>query len=229
MGLPDQRPAATGQAVEQRDLPQRAAAVQPVRVEVGAPVQQLALVPRVRQRRMADVRVELEARITLPRRPGEPAGARPRQLLPIAGQLIQARADVLANLMNRRRPPTGKRIEHQRATDVHQRALVVLLELQERGIERCQLVCGHVNSSASRRSLAYARPGGSTRGTVAPSSVGTTDARRTPRRAREGSAGRRRPAASRAPGVRECSPSALASASPPASRPARRGPGSDPA
>jgi hypothetical protein len=77
----------------------------------------------------------------------------------VARHSIQARRDVLAHLIDRRRPPTRERIEQERGTDMHQSAVVVLLELEEGGIERGQLVCGHVGSWTSRcPSVQPARP-----------------------------------------------------------------------
>jgi hypothetical protein len=57
VGLPDQRPAAAGQAIEQRHLPQWTTAIQAVGVEVRDPVQQLGFVPGSGQRGMVDVPV----------------------------------------------------------------------------------------------------------------------------------------------------------------------------
>ena len=136
VGLPHQRPAAVCQTVEQHHLPQRTAAVQAVRVEVRDPVQELALVTRRRERRVTDVRFDLKALIALPGGPGKPSRARHVQLLPVARQHVQAVFEVLAHLSDRRRPAAGERVEHERPADVHQRAVIGLLELQERRVER---------------------------------------------------------------------------------------------
>jgi hypothetical protein len=144
VGLADQRPAAVRQTVEQHHLPQRTAAVQTVRVEVRDPIQELVLAPWGRKRCVTDVRFDLEEPIGLPRGPGEPAGAERAELLPVARQQVQPSLKVLAHRSDRRRPTPGKRREQQRSADVHQRTVVRLLELQERGVERRQLlVRGH--------------------------------------------------------------------------------------
>jgi hypothetical protein len=43
---------------------------------------------------------------------------------------------VLAHLPDRRRPTAGERVEHKRGADMHQRAVIGLLELEERSVER---------------------------------------------------------------------------------------------
>ncbi len=85
---------------------------------------------------MTDMRFDLKALIVLPRGPSESAGAGRVELLPIARQQVQALLEALAHLPDRRRPTAGKRVEHERPTDMHQRAVIGLLELQERSVER---------------------------------------------------------------------------------------------
>jgi hypothetical protein len=85
---------------------------------------------------MTNVRVDLKALITLPRRPSESAGAGRTELLAVARQLVQALFEVLAQLTDRRRPTAVERVEHERGAEMHQRAVIGLLELQERSVER---------------------------------------------------------------------------------------------
>ena len=85
---------------------------------------------------MTNVRIDLKALIALPGRPGESAGAGGVELLAVARQQLQALFEVLAHLPDRRRPAAGERVEHKRGADMHQRAVIGLLELQERSVER---------------------------------------------------------------------------------------------
>ena len=85
---------------------------------------------------MTDVRFDLKALIGLPRRPGKPPGVRCAELLPVARQQVETPFEVLAHLPDRRRPTAGKRREQKRSADVHHGAVIGLLELQERTVER---------------------------------------------------------------------------------------------
>ena len=108
---------------------------------------------------MTNVRADLKALIALPGRPCESAGAGRVELLPVARQQVQALFEMLAHLPDRRRPTAGKRVEHKRGADMHQRAVIGLLELQERSIERRQLVvAGHRGSSGRLRVTVRAAP-----------------------------------------------------------------------
>ena len=108
MGLPHQRPTAVRQTVEQHDLPQRTAAVQAMRVEIRDPVQELVLVARRGERRVSDVRSELEARIPLPAGPRESARPRCAELLAVARQQVQALLEMLSQLPDGRRLTAGR-------------------------------------------------------------------------------------------------------------------------
>ena len=66
MDLGRDRPAALGQPVEQRHLPERVGTVEPVRVEVAEPVEQLLVSPGRGQRRVADVRGDVEGPVVHP-------------------------------------------------------------------------------------------------------------------------------------------------------------------
>ena len=85
---------------------------------------------------MTNVRIDLKALIALPGRPGESPGAGRAELLAVARQQLQALFEVLAHLSDRRRPTAGERVEHERGADMHERAVIGLLELQERSVER---------------------------------------------------------------------------------------------
>jgi hypothetical protein len=91
---------------------------------------------------VAHVSVDVETLVVLPRRPPQPAGARLRQLAPVARQTTEAHVEVLTHLLQRRHRPVGPRVEHQRAADVHVRRLVRLLQLEEGRVEGAEVV-GH--------------------------------------------------------------------------------------
>jgi hypothetical protein len=63
-------------------------------------------------------------------------------LCPYRGNRPRRRSRCWRTFPNRRRPSAGGRREHERAADVHQRAVVGLFELEECRIERCELVVG---------------------------------------------------------------------------------------
>ena len=85
---------------------------------------------------MTDVRFDLKALIALPRGPGKPPGAWRAELLPVARQQVQTLFEVLAHLLDRGRPTAGQRLEQKRSANVHQGAVIGLLELQERSVKR---------------------------------------------------------------------------------------------
>ena len=58
-----------------------------------------------------------------------------REALAVTRQLAEAARKVVVKLLARRRLPPGGRIEHHDSADVHVRALVRLLELEERRVE----------------------------------------------------------------------------------------------
>ena len=81
---------------------------------------------------MPDVRLDLEAIVGLPVGPGESARAGRSELLSVTGQPTQSLLQVLAQVPDRRCPPAGERLEQHRRADVHERAVVSLLELKKR-------------------------------------------------------------------------------------------------
>ena len=108
---------------------------------------------------MTNVRIDLKALIALPGRPRESAGAGRAELLAVARQQVQALLEMLPHLPDRRRPTAGERIEHKRGADMHQRAVIGLLELQERSVKRRQLIVpGHRGSSGRLRVTVRAAP-----------------------------------------------------------------------
>jgi hypothetical protein len=60
--------------------------------------------------------------------------------LGIARQMIEPARQVIAQILNARRAASRKRLKDHHAADVHERALILLLELEESGIERRQRV-----------------------------------------------------------------------------------------
>ena len=104
------------------------------------PTPQLLITPGGGECRAGDVPVNVERGIVLPLRPRQPTGVRLRQALPVARQLSQPGHEVLAELLARRRATVRPRIEDHDRADVHVRALVGLLELEERRIQGCQVL-----------------------------------------------------------------------------------------
>src|SRR5580700_3420481 len=105
---------------------------------------------------------DLKALIALPRGPGKPSGARRAELLPVARQQVQALFEVLAHFPDRRRPTAGKRLEQKRSANVHHGAVIGLLELEERSVERRQLIIrGHRGMTPHASSTMCANDSGS--------------------------------------------------------------------
>ena len=133
VGLGGERPAPVLEPLEQHAAPQRARAVEAVRVEVAGPVEQLALAAGRRQRGARDVGRDVEVGVVLP--PGPPQAARraARQPLPVARQRGEPLLEIAARSSSR--PGRGP-VEDEDAADVHVRAAVRLLELEEGRVER---------------------------------------------------------------------------------------------
>ena len=138
--LGGERPAPTGKTLEQGHLPQRTVALQALGEELRRPLGQLPLASRRRQRGVGDVALEVEVGIVFPRRPAEPAGVRRRQALSIAGQPPEAVRQVAAELLAGRHASVGGRVEDHDRADVHVRAVVDLLELEEGGVDWCEML-----------------------------------------------------------------------------------------
>jgi hypothetical protein len=113
VGLRDQRETIALEPLSQPDLPERFRAVEALGEDPSRQPAQLLDRARRRQRGVAHVIVDVEARVVDPERPPhlEP---RERQLLAIAGDQMQARLDVLGELLARGR----------RALEDHDRAHV---------------------------------------------------------------------------------------------------------
>ena len=95
VGLADERPTSSGQPFEDDEIPERTAAVEPLREVVGRPIEQLAS-PR-RARASAERRTcaaDVEAGVGLPRRPAQAARPRLREPLAVARQHRQATLEV---------------------------------------------------------------------------------------------------------------------------------------
>jgi hypothetical protein len=158
--LGGQRPAAAGEAVEQDHLPQRPAAVDPVREEVGEPLLQLGIAAGRRERRVADVVGDGEVRHRLPVRPGQVSRARAREAHAVARQLEQAPVEMAAHLLDVGGAAAAQRVEHHRRAEVHRRAVVGLLEVEEHRVQGAELL-DHVVDLVVRRAAAHPREHGS--------------------------------------------------------------------
>ena len=108
--------------------------------EARCPLRQLLITPGGGECRAGDVPVDVKRGIVLPLRPRQPARVRLRQALSVARQLSQPAGKVLAQLLARRRATVRPRIEDHDHADVHVRALVGLLELEERRVQGCQVL-----------------------------------------------------------------------------------------
>ena len=84
--------------------------------------------------RAGDVPADVERGIVLPLGPRHPARVGLRQALAVARQLPQAARKVLAQFLARGRATVRPRIEDHDHAGVHMRALVGLLELEERRV-----------------------------------------------------------------------------------------------
>ena len=134
VGLGGERPSPVLEPLEQHAAPQRPRAVEAVRVEVAGPVEQLALAAGRRQRGPRDVGRDVEVGVVLPPGPPEAARRPARQPLPVARQRGEPLLEPGAQLVEAGRGP----VEDEDAADVHVRAAVRVLELEERGVERRQ-------------------------------------------------------------------------------------------
>ena len=119
--------------VDQPHLPQRLRAVEALGEHPGRQGQQLGLVAGGRERGVADVVAEVELRIVDPLRPALSERDR-AQLLAEAGDQVQARLDVLTELVVGRR----RALEQGRRGDVHVRRAV--LEVEKRGVEAAEAI-----------------------------------------------------------------------------------------
>ena len=131
MGLRDQREAAVVESLHEPQLPQRLRAVEPLRVDAGGERAQLVLGAGLRQRGVAQVVLEVEARVVDPHRsPG--LDRRERELLAVAGDEVQPPAHVVGEVVERRR----RALEDHDGADVHVGVLALLC--QERRVHRRQ-------------------------------------------------------------------------------------------
>jgi hypothetical protein len=142
MGLARQRPAPVLQPFEQHHLPQRLAALEPVRPELRGPLGELRLAAGRRQRRPSDVPGDVKGRVGHPARPAEAARRGLREPLAVSRHRAQPLQQQPADRLEGRRAATGQRVEDHHAPDVHVRAGVGLLELEEGGVKRAD-VLGH--------------------------------------------------------------------------------------
>ena len=131
VGLGDQRATIVLQALDQPHLPQRLGAVELLGEDARGEVAQLLPIPRRRQRRVAHVVLEVEARIIHPH--GAPAverRVRVSQLVAVARHQVQALADLFEELLQRRR----RALQQREPAHVHVRARPLLV--QEGGVHR---------------------------------------------------------------------------------------------
>src|SRR5271165_4113488 len=116
--------------------------IETLREEPGRPLGQLPITSRGGQRGASDVPAYVELGVILPFGPRQPARVWLRQALPIARQLLEPALEVLTHLLERRHGTARLGIKDQHRPGVHVRALVDLLELEERPVQRCQML-GH--------------------------------------------------------------------------------------
>jgi hypothetical protein len=131
--LGQQREAPVGEPLDEPQLPQRLRAVELLGEDARQEVVQLLVAAGARQRRVADVVLEVEVGVVGPQRAAAGCG-REDEPLPVARNEVQAHPDRVEELLVGRRRPLDA---HERA-DVHVRARALLV--QERRVDRCQPV-----------------------------------------------------------------------------------------
>ena len=154
MGLGDEREAAALEALDHPHLPQRLGAVELLGEDPPGQQEELLLGARLRQRGVAHVVLEAEARVVDPQRATR-AGGRHRELLAIARDEVQAPAQRVEHLgVGRRRA-----LEHRERADVHVRRGPLLV--QEGRVDRGQpveMLLGHGCSIAGGGRADTTRP-----------------------------------------------------------------------
>ena len=129
VGLGDQREAVVLEALDQPHLPQRLGAVELLGEDPRGQVAQLLPAARGRQRGMADVVLEVEARVVDPYRPAA-VERRMGELVAVARHEVQPPADLLEKLIHRGR----RALDDRQPADVHVRGRSLLV--QEGGVDR---------------------------------------------------------------------------------------------
>ena len=124
MRLGQHREAPIGEAFDQPQFPQRAAAVERLGEHAPGEPLELVLATGTGQRRVADVVAQVEMRIVDPHRAAL-AERHVRQSLPVAGHEVQAQLDRLDEIVVRRRGA----VEHGAGRHVH--VCRVALEMQK--------------------------------------------------------------------------------------------------
>ncbi len=135
----DEGPAAAFEAPHEPALPQRVVAIEAVRHHAGHQSAELRVAARRRQRRLADVEAEVEVRIVDPERCPQAKRDRP-QLPPVSRHEREARPDGRADLVVRRR----RTLEDGDRGDGHRQMPVLVLGVEETGVERAQLLHGRL-------------------------------------------------------------------------------------
>ena len=154
VGLGDQREPAALEPLDEPHLPQRLGAVERLRVDPRRERAQLRLGPRHRQRGVADVVLEVEARIVDPQRPAGLDG-REGELLAEARDEVEPRADVVREVVVGGR---GAVEDHHRA-DVHVRHRAFLGdERRVDGGQAISVLLRHVRQPTARRSAGRPQP-----------------------------------------------------------------------
>jgi hypothetical protein len=131
--LGDQREAVALEALHEPHLPERLRAVEALREDAPDQKRELVVVARGGERRVPDVVVEVQARVVHPNRLAR-LERREGELLPVAGDKMEAGLDVLDELVVARRRP----LEDADSADVHVRGLFFLGE--EAGVRRAEPV-----------------------------------------------------------------------------------------
>jgi hypothetical protein len=137
--LADERPAASLQALQQRRLPERAIAVEPLREIVAEPGHQLRLATGLRQARGADQLADVEGRVGEPDRQRKLAHPRHREAAAQEGGLVDPLAHLLTHLLEGGASAVRGRVEDDRPADLHVDEVVGLLDLEEGRVEGAQV------------------------------------------------------------------------------------------
>jgi hypothetical protein len=123
VGLGDQGEAVVLEALHEPDLPERLRPVEPLREDTADELAQLRIGPGPGEGGMADVVVEVEARIVDPERPAH-LEARVGEPLSVTRHEPEARRDVGAQLL----PRWGRSFEHDDGSHVHVRGPLLLVQ-----------------------------------------------------------------------------------------------------
>ena len=89
---------------------------------------------------------DVEALVVEPPGPAKPPGPGRGETLAEPRQAGEASVEVCPHALEARRALPGRRLEQHHCSDVHVRALIGLLELEEGRVECVEIVGGHASS-----------------------------------------------------------------------------------